>query len=575
VVNANPDSARLTRFPAPADFAALARWRERILRATGLAAEIILQDSPAAPPFPRALGLLGEATGVSRVYVFDHYRGASGARLCSHRFEWCAPGVAPQIDNPDLQGIDMDAQGYTRWLDELAANRSVYGRVADFPPVEQPLLTAQGILSAAVVPIFARGRLWGFLGFDDCEQAHHWTEDLIGCLWVAARVLGAATERAQLKREQQQLLQHYEELLENLNDVVFRARRDGSWSFLSRSWERLTGWPVAEALGRNWREFVEPEDLPRLDQTAQQLASGELREARREVRLVRADGRRSWVIVNVRWIEGDGERGPDFAGTLNDIDEAKKTELDLQQARLAAEAANRAKSEFLSTMSHELRTPLNAVIGLSDSLLETGRTVDPVRTQRYLQVIHQSGRQLLALINDLLDLARIESGRLIPEPTLLRMDRLCRGVAEGATADAAARDVELRLDLPDQPLLGWGDERLLRQALQSLVGNAIKFTSAGGRVCVQARSSPSGGVILSVQDNGIGIAPEKLHLLFRPFSQVDSSLSRNFRGSGLGLNLVDRIIRLHGGEVRVESEPGRGSVFQLDLPPAPAAPSPA
>jgi signal transduction histidine kinase len=126
-----------------------------------------------------------------------------------------------------------------------------------------------------------------------------------------------------------------------------------------------------------------------------------------------------------------------------------------------------------------------------------------------------------------------------------------------------------------EPLLGWGDERLLRQALQSLVGNAIKFTSAGGRVCVQARSSPSGGVILSVQDNGIGIAPEKLHLLFRPFSQVDSSLSRNFRGSGLGLNLVDRIIRLHGGEVRVESEPGRGSVFQLDLPPAPAAPSPA
>jgi PAS domain S-box-containing protein len=554
---------------AASDLAMLAQWRERILRATGLAAEEILQGELNDRSFGVALRLLGEATGVSRVYIFRCHGGGDGKRLCSQLYEWCAADVVPQIDNAELQNLDLGGAGFKRWFEEFDANRAVYGRVADFPASEQPLLQSQSILALAAMPIFARGQLWGFIGFDDCERAHTWTEDVIGCLRVAAGVLGAACERVQFKHERESLLRHYEGLFENLNDVVFRAQLDGRWTFLSRGWERATGWSVAESLGRAWHDFVEPEDRARVATLVDQLALGGLTESRGEVQLRRSDGTARWVIVNVRRVGNEQGRAADLAGTITDIHEAKQTQLELQKARLDAEAANRAKSEFLSTMSHELRTPLNAVIGLTDSLLELAEPVDPARRQRYLKLIHQGGRQLLALINDILDVARIEAGRVTPEPVVLPIHSMCRAVVEQATPDAAARNVELGVDLPATPVRGWGDERLIRQVLQNLVGNAIKFTPAGGRVQLRAQHDDTGDVVLHVEDTGIGIAGDKLHLLFRPFSQLDSSLSRTYGGTGLGLTLVDRIVRLHGGQVRVASELGRGSTFTVLLPAPP------
>jgi signal transduction histidine kinase len=241
-------------------------------------------------------------------------------------------------------------------------------------------------------------------------------------------------------------------------------------------------------------------------------------------------------------------------------------DLALIAAKREAETADRAKSEFLSTMSHELRTPLNAVIGLSESLLEDGADGEPERLRKYLEIIHRSGRQLLSQINDVLDLARIEAGqiRLVPAP--VDLGAVGAVSAEAHQRVARARGITVSSRRVDRTLRVAADERLLRQALGNLLSNAIKFTPEGGTVAVEVDECPGGMARVTVRDSGIGIPPEKVGLLFRPFLQLDSSLTRKFGGTGLGLSLVDRIVRMHGGRVEVESEVGRGSAFSVMLP---------
>jgi signal transduction histidine kinase len=215
-------------------------------------------------------------------------------------------------------------------------------------------------------------------------------------------------------------------------------------------------------------------------------------------------------------------------------------------------------------MSYELRTPLNAVLGLSESLLESGPSLDPDKTRRYLELIHRGGRQLLALINDILDLASLESGQSLPVMTAIHADSLCDAVVVSLGTSARQKELGLRIDAPVN-IVFYGDRGLLMQALHNLIHNAIKFTPSGGDIVLAACTRP-GGIRISVKDTGVGIPADKFDRLFKPFSQIDASLSRRFPGTGLGLVIVERIARLHRGSVRVESAPGQGSTFILDLP---------
>jgi signal transduction histidine kinase len=282
------------------------------------------------------------------------------------------------------------------------------------------------------------------------------------------------------------------------------------------------------------------------------------------------DGDTRWVQVSARELEIPGSRACGLVGTIVDISAIKKAEGELRTAKAEAEAANRGKSEFLSTMSHELRTPLNAVIGLSESLLETEPEKDAARTRRFLELIHGAGQQLFRQVSDILDLARIEAGRLKLNLGPVEIGSLCATICESNRRSADEKSLRLVLERPADPLLIQADERLIGQALHNLVVNAVKFTPSGGCVTINARGEPNGAVCVSVADTGIGIPPDKLHLLFKPFTQVDSSLSRRFGGTGLGLVLVDKYIRLHGGSIAVKSEPVFGSTFTVSLPETPA-----
>jgi len=249
--------------------------------------------------------------------------------------------------------------------------------------------------------------------------------------------------------------------------------------------------------------------------------------------------------------------------TFTDVTEDRRIRAELERAKEAAEAANRAKSRFLATMSHELRTPLNAVIGFSEAIMADP---DPVRGREYLRSIHEAGRHLLSLIDDILDVTRAETTGFQVSEGEVDVLALAEGSVRVMRATAAAAQVTLEAELPPALPLVRADELRLRQVLLNLLSNAVKFTPAGGVVRLAAEVEPAGDLVLRVSDTGIGIPPEEIPRAFEPFTQLDGSLSRRFPGSGLGLYLSRALAEAQGAELTLESAPGAGTMAVLRIP---------
>ena len=239
---------------------------------------------------------------------------------------------------------------------------------------------------------------------------------------------------------------------------------------------------------------------------------------------------------------------------------------ELLVAKTAAEAASKAKSEFLATMSHELRTPLNAIIGFSEFLMdETIRPNEPAKVTGYLKAIHESGHHLLAVINDILDHSKAEAGRLEVSEEEVNVEESIAAALRVVAPRARSGGLEIATTIaPELPLLR-GDSRLLRQILLNLLSNSIKFTPSGGKVDVAA-TEEDGGLAIRVRDTGIGMKAEDIPKAFEPFRQIDNRFIRKYQGTGLGLSLVKAMVEAHSGTIGVHSAPGAGTTVTIRFP---------
>ena len=336
---------------------------------------------------------------------------------------------------------------------------------------------------------------------------------------------------------------------------------------LSDEWLRIHGCGDPVMSFDDLTALVHPGDRAQMSEALLGTAAG-LQRFDLQYRIVRRnDGETRIVQVRGHIQRADDGSPLRMSGATQDITEQKLAEFELARLKEVAEEASRAKSAFLATMSHELRTPLTSVIGFSEIIRDQcfGAVGNPVYAE-YAGDINDSGLHLLNLINDILDIAKIESGKMEIDPASLETHAILSGVYRLVRQRAAANSLEISLSLPaDIPEL-WADERAVKQIVYNLLSNAIKFTPQKGRIVLAADAGQNGGVEIRVSDTGIGIPPDQLSRVLRPFEQIENVYSRARGGTGLGLPLVKGLIELHGGTLTIESSPGAGTMVRVWFP---------
>jgi two-component system sensor histidine kinase/response regulator len=383
------------------------------------------------------------------------------------------------------------------------------------------------------------------------------------------RWIGAAVDMTDRKLVERALLESEERFrrtFENAAVGMILTDVDGKFLEHNRRFCEFLGYSTEELAGRCLFEFMDPDEAALHLENQQRVVCGETPAFTRDARYFRKDGAIVWGNLTLSVIQRHADGMPaQVMGILQDITERKEIESKLSRAREAADAANRAKDEFLANVSHEIRTPMNAILGMTELALDSA----PSDHQRQLlATVRSAAKNLLTIINDLLDFSKIEAGKMTLDRAFFSLRAAVGDTLRALAVRAHRKGLELLCQVrPEVPDALEGDAGRLRQVLMNLVGNAIKFTPRG-EVEVEVDVAPSSNahtvsLIFAVRDTGIGIAPEKKATIFRAFEQEDSSTTRNYGGTGLGLTISAQLAELMGGGITLESAPGRGSTFNF------------
>ncbi|WP_139332605.1 response regulator [Aquipseudomonas alcaligenes] len=376
------------------------------------------------------------------------------------------------------------------------------------------------------------------------------------------------SERKRLDQQISDQLAFQRVLLDTLPYPVFVKDADMRYIDFNQSFLDTFGVRREDLLGRTVLQFaaLPAEDIPRYQEANQKvIREGGSHVA--EVRIPLSDGQLHPAIYCLSGYKGSDGRTAGLVGTLIDISAQKQAELDQAHAKELAEEATRLKSDFLANMSHEIRTPMNVIMGMAHLALDSGLEG---RQRSYVEKIQTAAQGLLGIINDILDFSKIEAGRMHFEQVDFFLEDVLSGLVDQATLKAQEKGLELLFDIATSVPTGLvGDPLRLGQVLNNLLSNALKFTERGEvTLCIRPEQESDGKVWLyfEVQDTGIGMSAEQISRLFRAFTQADSSTSRKYGGTGLGLTICQRLVQLMGGDIGVDSEPGIGSSFYFRAP---------
>jgi len=385
---------------------------------------------------------------------------------------------------------------------------------------------------------------------------------LIGTDNTARKLVEAEQKKLDQRLRDQQF--YTRSLIESNIDAIMTTDPSGIITDVNKQMEALTGCTRDELIGAPFKNhFTDPQ---RAEAGIKRVLS-EQKVTDYELTARARDGKETVVSYNATTFYDRDRTLQGVFAAARDVTERKRVEAELQQAKAAAESASRTKSDFLASMSHEIRTPMNAIIGIADLLAKSALSPEQ---DKYVQIFRRAGDNLLHLVNDILDLSKVEAEQLELERTGFSLRDLLEKVKEMVADRAVEKGLALVCEVaPDVPTDRIGDPTRLRQVLLNLLGNAIKFTESGEvtlRVAPDADAAVPGALRFSVSDTGIGIAEEKLGAVFERFTQADSSTTRKYGGSGLGLTISKRLVELMGGRIWVESAVGKGSVFSFAVP---------
>ncbi|MEI6210907.1 MAG: CHASE domain-containing protein [bacterium] len=536
----------------------------------------------------RALSEVGLFCQVDRSYVFL-FDAAHDALRSTH--EWCAEGIQPQFGS--LQHVPR-AQ-IQMWLRQFEQRQDIYipdvALLPDEWAAERSLLSARGIRSLLSVPMFFGNDLLGFVSFDAVRQVRTWNEAEIQTLRLLGDLLAGLLGRARLEDSLHDQTSLLEGLLESMPEIIFFKGVDGVYLGCNPEFERFLGRSRQEIVGRTDFELF-PADVASGFRQHDQLMTEQGVPRHNEEWIVYPDGGRVLIDTLKAPLRDRQGRIIGLLGASRDITERRRLEdalrqsharlaatvMDLEQARDAAEAANRAKSTFVANMSHEIRTPLNAILGYTQIMRRSCAARNCPDERTALAVINKSGEHLLAMINDILSVSRMGARDRNLRADTFNLQTLVMDLIDMFRTRPGAQNIQFRTEFPaDVPQDIQADSGKIRQVLLNLLGNAVRFTPRGcitmrtlqvsglaslEAASAQAQSLPEQRVAIEVEDTGPGMSPEETAGLFQPFVQGECG-RRSGSGAGLGLMISRDLARLLGGDITVRSEPGAGSNFRF------------
>lgn len=546
--------------------------RGAILRAVGSAAERLLGSSPWEDHIDAVLAELGEATSVSRAYVFRNIEGDAGELLMDMCFEWSAPGIESMTANPGNHRYPYVPE-YPHYVNRLSANKEMTISRSDASPVDLADLVEEGILSTAFLPIFEGDQWWGYLGFDDCLTERVWSDEELDALRAASATLGAAIRLERVSRAKRAVEERYQRLVEQIPTVIYIdevSTEDPTELipvFISPQIERLLGYRPEEWIGdpELWDGVVHPDDIDQANASAgRAYAAGTPLSI--EYRMLARDGRTVWVREEAVLYRDEDGIPKVWQGAYIDITQLKRSEEDLHDALLREQdsterlrALDELKNTFLQAVSHDLRTPLAAILGLALTIAREDMELDGAEIRDMATRIAKNSRKLDQMVADLLDLDRLSRGILEPNRQHADVGALVQDLATDADV---AESRNLTLDIESVTLAV--DRPKVERIVENLLANAARHTPEGAHVWVRTRAQ-DGGVLITVEDDGHGVPAELFEAVFEPFRQGPSPSSHS-PGAGVGLALVARFTELHNGKAWVEERPGGGASFHVFLP---------